>query len=156
MTPIYTLYRAKHFKLPHNEKWKTRSALYDVDRETHNFPSLKYYYSNIASTCTRVYIARVTLRLYHTRRTLYIYIYILQVIDDIEVFHMEWNDNSWREATWRFFAIYSIILNSTHEYLIKKALLFEYIQIFNSFVASYSTFKSTTLCRSCARHLLLD
>lgn len=84
------------------------------------------------------------------------YIYILQVIDDIEVFHMEWNDNSWREATWRFFAIYSIILNSTHEYLIKKALLFEYIQIFNSFVASYSTFKSTTLCRSCARHLLLD
>lgn len=84
------------------------------------------------------------------------YIYILQVIDDIEVFHMEWNDNSWREATWRFFAIYSIILNSTHEYLIKKALLFEYIQIFNSFVASYSTFKSTTLCRSYARHLLLD
>lgn len=133
MTPIYTLYRAKHFKLPHNEKWKTRSALYDVDRETHNFPSLKYYYSNIASTCTRVYIARVTLRLYHTRRTLHIYIYILQVIDDIEVFHMEWNDNSWREATWRFFAIYSIILNSTHEYLIKKALLFEYIQIFDSF-----------------------
>lgn len=55
----------------------------------HNFPSLKYYYSNIASTCTRVYIARVTLRLYHTRRTLHIYIYILQVIDDIEVFHME-------------------------------------------------------------------
>lgn len=50
------------------------------------------------------------------------YIYILQVIDDIEVFHMEWNDNSWREATWRFFAIYSIILNSTHEYLIKKGI----------------------------------
>lgn len=131
MTPIYTLYRAKHFKLPHNEKWKTRSASYDVDRETHNFPSLKYYYSNIASTCTCLHSTCYITLVSYTQNVAYIY--ILQVIDDIEVFHMEWNDNSWREATWRFFAIYSIILNSTHEYLIKKALLFEYIQIFDSF-----------------------
>lgn len=65
------MYRAKHFKLPHNEKdtvnWR------DVDRETHNFPSLKYY-SNIASycstrvfTCTRVYYITcyITYTLYH-------------------------------------------------------------------------------------------
>lgn len=131
MTPIYTLYRAKHFKLPHNEKWKTRSASYDVDRET-QFPFIKILlfkycfdmYTCLHSTC---YITLVS----YTQNVAYIY--ILQVIDDIEVFHMEWNDNSWREATWRFFAIYSIILNSTHEYLIKKALLFEYIQIFDSF-----------------------
>lgn len=170
MTPIYILYRAKHFKLSTQWKMEDTVSVYDVDRETHNFPSLKYYYSNIASMlyiCIYMYTCLYStcyaiLHLYHTR-CIYKSSMISKHIRICE-FHMEWNgniyDNSWREACITnvtiFFVIYSIILISILWIFHKKALLFENIQIFNSRLTSYNTFKSTTLCRSCARHLLLD
>lgn len=147
------MYRAKHFKLPHNEKdtvnWR------DVDRETHNFPSLKYY-SNIASYCST--------RVFTCTRVYYITCYITYTLYHTHGISHRWYRSS-ADSTWNEIVTSMIIringrndflqfirLLNTHGYFIKKIFLF------NSYVARYIMTLSNRPLHivHASRHLLLD